>query len=32
MWGDAGWGELVRLGKYRDRHYSDDLVTACAAG
>jgi len=31
MWGDAGWGELVRVGKYRDRHFSDDLVTACAA-
>jgi ATP-dependent DNA helicase RecQ len=30
-WGDAGWGESVRLGKYRDGHYSDDLVTACAA-
>lgn len=30
MWGDAGWGELVRLGKYRDQHFSDDLVTACA--
>ena len=30
MWGDAGWGELVRLGKYRDGHFSDDLVTACA--
>lgn len=30
MWGDAGWGELVRVGKYRDRHFSDDLVTACA--
>lgn len=31
MWGDAGWGESVRLGKYRDSHFSDDLVTACAA-
>jgi ATP-dependent DNA helicase RecQ len=31
MWGDAGWGESVRLGKYRDGHYSDDLVTACAS-
>lgn len=31
MWGDAGWGESVRLGKYRDGHFSDDLVTACAA-
>lgn len=31
MWGDAGWGEMVRLGKYRDGHFSDDLVTACAA-
>lgn len=31
MWGDAGWGELVRQGKYRDNHFHDDLVTACAA-
>ena len=31
MWGDAGWGELVRVGKYRDAHFSDDLVNACAA-
>jgi ATP-dependent DNA helicase RecQ len=31
MWGDAGWGEAVRLGKYRDGHFSDDLVAACAA-
>jgi ATP-dependent DNA helicase RecQ len=30
VWGDAGWGEMVRLGKYRDGHYSDDLVNACA--
>jgi len=30
MWGDAGWGDSVRLGKYRDGHYSDELVTACA--
>jgi ATP-dependent DNA helicase RecQ len=28
-WGDAGWGDLVRQGKYQDRHFSDDLVTAC---
>jgi ATP-dependent DNA helicase RecQ len=31
MWGDSGWGELVRMGKYRDRHFSDDLVSACLA-
>jgi ATP-dependent DNA helicase RecQ len=31
MWRDAGWGELVRVGKYRDGHFSDDLVAACAA-
>lgn len=31
MWGDAGWGESVRLGKNRDGHFSDDLVTVCAA-
>lgn len=29
--GDAGWGELVRVGKYRDGHFSDELVDACAA-
>lgn len=29
-WGDAGWGELVRRGKYRDGRYADDLVSACA--
>jgi len=31
MWGDAGWGELVQQGKYRDDHFADDLVTACAS-
>ncbi len=30
VWGDAGWGTLVHDGKYRDRHFSDDLVSACA--
>ncbi len=30
VWGDAGWGELVRNGKYRDRRFADDLVNACA--
>ncbi|AEG51919.1 RecQ family ATP-dependent DNA helicase [Sinorhizobium meliloti] len=29
VWGDAGWGGLVRTGKYHDRHFSDDLVAAC---
>lgn len=29
VWGDAGWGELVRRGKYEDRHFSNDLVAAC---
>ena len=28
-WGDAGWGDLVRQGKYHDGHFSDDLVVAC---
>lgn len=31
VWGDAGWGGLVRTGKYHDGHFSDDLVAACAA-
>ena len=29
VWGDAGWGDLVRQGKYRDGRFSDDLVAAC---
>lgn len=29
VWGDAGWGGLVRQGKYQDDHFSDDLVAAC---
>jgi ATP-dependent DNA helicase RecQ len=28
-WGDAGWGEMVRDGKYRDGCFSDDLVEGC---
>ena len=30
IWGDAGWGGLVRRGKYRDDRFADDLVRACA--
>ena len=29
VWGDAGWGAMVREGKYRDRRFSDELVRAC---
>ncbi len=29
IWGDAGWGGLVRQGKYHDGHFSDDLIAAC---
>jgi ATP-dependent DNA helicase RecQ len=29
MWGDAGWGGLVRLGKYQHHRFPDDLVGAC---
>lgn len=31
IWGDAGWGEEVRHGKYRDGRFSDTLVEACLA-
>jgi ATP-dependent DNA helicase RecQ len=31
IWGDAGWGGLVRQGKYQDSHFADELVTVCAA-
>lgn len=30
VWGDAGWGGLVRQGKYYDGNFSDELVLACA--
>jgi len=30
MWADAGWGKLVQTGKYIERHFSDELVKACA--
>ena len=29
VWGDAGWGGLVRQGKYHDGYFSDELVNAC---
>ena len=29
FWGDAGWGGHVRDGKYKARHFNDDLVAAC---
>ena len=31
IWGDAGWGEFVWHGKYRDGRLSDELVRACAS-
>lgn len=30
VWGDAGWGGLVRRGKYDEGKFSGDLVEACA--
>ena len=30
VWGDAGWGTAVRLGKYHDGRFGDELVAACA--
>lgn len=29
-WGDAGWGEAVRLGKYSLGHFGEELVAASA--
>jgi len=29
VWGDAGWGDLVHQGMYRDGTFSDELVDAC---
>lgn len=30
LYGDAGWGQTVRAGKYRAEHFGDDLVEATA--
>ncbi|MDG5769159.1 RecQ family ATP-dependent DNA helicase [Mycolicibacterium fortuitum] len=30
MWGDAGWGSIVKNSKYRDGRFGDELVEACA--
>jgi ATP-dependent DNA helicase RecQ len=30
IWRDSGWGNLVYQGKYRDKHFDDELVEACA--
>lgn len=30
-WRDAGWGNLVRQGKYEAGHFADELVDACGA-
>ena len=29
VWRDAGWGNLVRQGKYTDHYFADELVEAC---
>lgn len=26
LWGDAGWGEFVKKGKYQDHYFNDELV------
>ncbi|MCU0542595.1 MAG: RecQ family ATP-dependent DNA helicase [Oscillatoriaceae cyanobacterium Prado104] len=31
LWGDAGWGELVKLGKYRDNNFNDELLEGALA-
>jgi ATP-dependent DNA helicase RecQ len=29
LWGDAGWGEMVRDGKYQNGKFADELVDGC---
>ena len=30
LWGDAGWGEMVKIGKYQEGRFDDRLVEGCA--
>ena len=30
LWGDEGWGELVKLGKYKNNYFDQKLVAAAA--
>ena len=30
IWGDAGWGNLVRDSKYTKKHFPDELVAGCS--
>ncbi len=29
LWADAGWGQMVRKGKYEDGSFSDNLIQGC---
>ena len=29
LWGDAGWGQMVKRGKYEDGIFCDDLLVGC---
>lgn len=29
VWGDGGWGRVVREGRYMEEYFSDELVSAC---
>jgi ATP-dependent DNA helicase RecQ len=30
VWGDGGWGAIVKRGRYEDNYFDDNLVRACA--
>ncbi len=30
LWGDAGWGQMVREGKYQKRRFPNELIEGCA--
>lgn len=31
IWGDAGWGGLIKADRYTNKYFSDELVDACVA-
>ena len=31
IWGDGGWGKIVKKGRYEDKYFDEQLIAACVA-